>query len=48
MQNPSDGTSGAQHAVDDNEGLRDFSASTVELRRAAGYRIAADILAGYL
>ena len=34
--------------VDDSEGLRDFSARTVELRRAAGYRIAAEKLAGYL
>lgn len=50
MQNPTGGTgsSSEQSPVDDSEGLRDFSARTVELRRAAGYRITAEKLAGYL
>jgi NTE family protein len=50
MQNPDGSTAGSaeQAAVDDSEGLRDFSARTVELRRSTGYRITADKLAGYL
>ena len=50
MQNPSSSTapSADQRPADDTEGLRDFSARTVEMRRSAGYRIAADKLAGYL
>ena len=50
MQNPDGSTSpGSDRSpVDDSEGLRDFSARTVELRRSAGYRIASEKLAGYL
>jgi predicted acylesterase/phospholipase RssA len=49
MQNPAGpATSGEQSPVDDNEGLRDFSARTVELRRSSGYRIAAEQLAAFL
>jgi len=50
MQNPQGSTANAaeQVPVDDSEGLRDFSARTVELRRATGYRITAEKLAGYL
>jgi predicted acylesterase/phospholipase RssA len=49
VQNPAAGPmSSAQNPVDDTEGLRDFSARTVELRRSAGYRIAAEKLADYL
>jgi hypothetical protein len=50
MQNPSGSTgSGSdQSPTDDSEGLRDFSARTVEMRRVTGYRIASEKLAGYL
>jgi len=50
MQNPSGSTASTadQRPADDTEGLRDFSARTVELRRSAGYHIAADRLAGHL
>ena len=37
-----------QSPVDDAEGLRDFSARTVELRRSAGYRITTEKLAPHL
>jgi NTE family protein len=50
MQNPQGSTSGsaAGNPIDDAEGLRDFSARTVEMRRSAGYRIAAEKLAIHL
>ncbi len=50
MQNPVDGTAigTEQSPVDDAEGLRDFSARTVELRRSAGYRITTEKLAPHL
>jgi NTE family protein len=50
MQNPSGSTASTadQRPADDTDGLRDFSARTVELRRSAGYHIAADRLAGHL
>jgi predicted acylesterase/phospholipase RssA len=50
MQNPNGGTarSAEQMEIDDSEGLRDFSPGTVELRRAAGYEIATEKLAGRL
>lgn len=50
MQNPTGSTHSAaeQMEIDDSEGLRDFSARTVELRRAAGYDIATDTLTPHL
>lgn len=50
MQNPSGSTGSGSDQIptDDSEGLRDFSARTVEMRRVAGYRIASEKLAGYL
>jgi predicted acylesterase/phospholipase RssA len=50
MQNPLGSTASSveQVPVDDSEGLRDFSARTVELRRSIGYRITAERLAAFL
>ena len=50
VQNPDGSTSPGtdQSPFDDLEGLRDFSARTVELRRSAGYRIATGKLAEHL
>jgi NTE family protein len=48
LQNPEDDTTGAEQPFDDADGLRDFSAATVERRRSAGYTIAAARLAHVL
>jgi predicted acylesterase/phospholipase RssA len=48
MQDPSNGQPAPQHPLDDAEGLRDFSAKTVERRRATGHTIATNRLTSHL